>query len=88
MSAPVQIEIEYCQGWGYKSGADALVERLCDDVAALEPEHCALNPGRTGAFEVKVDGKLVHSKLEGGKSKKPANSEAEYCAIRDAVEKK
>lgn len=87
MSA-MKIEIEYCGRWNYKPGADALVERLCDDVAALEPEHCTLTAGRTGSFEVKVNGVLVHSKLENGLTKKPANDEKEYCAIRNVVEGK
>ena len=59
------VHIEYCGRWNYKPRATSLVEKLQpQDLPGFISE---INEGRTGSFEVQIDGKLVFSKLKKGR---------------------
>ena len=58
-----KVHVVYWGGWNYKPKAIAFIaalEKLCRFEHTLE-----MWPGSSGAFEVTVDGILVHSKING-----------------------
>lgn len=57
----VTVDVEYCDSWGY----GGRYEELAKVIKAKVPD-AVVNGivGRKTSFEVKIDGKTVHSKLE------------------------
>lgn len=64
-SRPVKVRIVYCASCGYEPQtlelASALMRTFLYDIAAIE-----LIPWQDGAFDVAVDGQLVHSMIRDG----------------------
>jgi selT/selW/selH-like putative selenoprotein len=59
----VQVEVEYCSGWGYGD----LYEKLRKDILAAFPNADVIGQtGRTTSFEVKINGREAFSKLKSG----------------------
>lgn len=58
--APVNVEIEYCGGWGYAPRYRELANMI---LAEIPSANVTGKVGRRTSFEVKVNGVLVHSKL-------------------------
>lgn len=65
MAPTAKVSITYCAECGYEPQTLALVEALLlafgHDLSSVE-----LIPWYDGAFEVSVDGELIHSMLRGG----------------------
>lgn len=65
MAAPVKVRIVYCAACGYEPQTleltGALMEAFRYDLAAIE-----IIPWQDGAFDVAVNGELVHSMYEHG----------------------
>lgn len=59
----MKVEVEYCGAWGYGPRYRELARTI---TAALPEAQCTGTVGRRSSFEVKVDGKLIYSKLESG----------------------
>ena len=57
----MKIHIEYCGGWGYAPRAFALRDAIKEGTPDADIE-CEV--GRSQSFEVKINDKLVFSKLE------------------------
>ncbi|KAK7872047.1 hypothetical protein R5R35_004551 [Gryllus longicercus] len=60
MAATVNVSVEFCGGCGYRPKFEELADQIKSKVpsASVKGEE-----GRTGSFEVKVNEKLVYSKL-------------------------
>lgn len=62
---PIKVRIVYCASCGYEPQtlelAGALMRAFLYDIAAIE-----LIPWQDGAFDVAVDGQLVHSMIRDG----------------------
>lgn len=56
--------IEYCGGWGYAPRATSLKQQIENAVPSAS---VYMQKGRTGSFEVTVDGVLLFSKLQVGR---------------------
>jgi len=63
MAPKVEVSVEYCGAWGYAAHFGELAEEIKADVPEAEVNGFV---GRRSSFEVKVNGKLVFSKLEKG----------------------
>lgn len=59
----VQVHVEYCSGWGYSNKYHVLRKKIIAEVPGAEVTG---NTGRSRSFEIKVNGKLVFSKLKLG----------------------
>lgn len=59
----VNIDIEYCGGWGYASRYRDLERQICKKVPQAKVSGMV---GRRQAFEVKVNDTVIHSKLSVG----------------------
>ena len=61
----MELQIEYCNAWGYKpkavSMADDLKSKYKDQIKEL-----TLVPSGGGCFEVTLNGNLIYSKLQTG----------------------
>ena len=72
LTIPHKVEVLYCRAWGYGRRFDLLRMQLNDafapslfggkDIVTIEGK---ADEVKSGAFEVFVEGKLVHSKLNG-----------------------
>ena len=69
---PHKVEVRYCRGWGYGRRYELLRLRLLDafDPSFYDGKQIVSVNGtpddvKSGAFEVYVEGNLVHSKLKG-----------------------
>lgn len=83
MQRPAKVSISYCLECGYQSYAFALAEALLNEFQLLLAG-VELVPWVNGAFDVRVNGELVHSMYrEGGI---PEN-EAIFKAVRKRLEK-
>lgn len=60
MSTDVKVDVEFCGGCGYRPKYDELADQIKTKVPSANVNG---EEGRTGSFEVKVNGKLVYSKL-------------------------
>ena len=60
----VSVNVVYCGGWGYAPKFRHLKQELEEEFPGLHVEGEG-TPGKTGFFEVLVDGNLVHSKNRG-----------------------
>ena len=58
----MNIHIEYCVKWNYGPEFDR-VSKMIKKIIPNCKIQGNLNPPRSGAFEIKVDGKLIYSKL-------------------------
>ena len=79
----MEVTIRYCGGWGYGRFAQGLANLLDDEFPGKLKFKMDRDPGTSGAFEVTVDGELVHSKLT--KSQGRAESAKEQEAIKAAI---
>ncbi len=81
MAIPVKVRIVYCASCGYEGPTleltKALMYAFTYDLASIE-----IVPWQDGAFDVAVDGKLVHSMYEHGGF--PA-SETIIAAVRERL---
>jgi len=59
----VQVDVEYCSGWGYESRYEKLRQSI---LAAYPNAEVIGTKGRKTSFEVKINGKEVYSKLQSG----------------------
>lgn len=59
----VQVEVEYCSGWGYGKRYEKLRQEI---LAAFPNADVTGNTGRTISFEVKINGRAAYSKLKSG----------------------
>ena len=84
MSSKINLQVQYCGGWGYKRYCDALFNKLEDQFPGELNLVGKADSGTTGNFEVTLNGDLIHSK-KAGKGK--AESQAEVDAIIAAIEK-
>jgi len=57
----VKVRIQYCGGWGYGRHFRSAGQLINEKFPGIEIEEVK-DPGKTGNFEIEVDGKLVHSK--------------------------
>jgi selenoprotein W-related protein len=70
MGRAVRVRITYCAECGYEAQTLALAEHLMKTFAS-ELASIELIPWMDGAFEVSVDGELVHSMLRDGTFPEP-----------------
>jgi len=79
----VKIDAIYCGAWGYDKKFAALISELASE---FDREQFVMTeeatPGNTGFFEIRINGKLVHSKKDGDGY---VDTEAKYRKIADAI---
>lgn len=73
----VQVEVEYCSGWGYGKRYEKLREEI---LAAFPNADVTGTKGRTTSFEVKINGREAYSKLATG-------SFPDFASVVKAVER-
>lgn len=81
---PIVVSIDYCNAWGYFSKfnyAKSVIQQ------AFPGAQVQGNPGKggSGAFEIHVNGKKVHSKLGGEGVVTTANQEQLIARIKAAI---
>jgi len=59
----VQVDVEYCGGWGYGPRFEKLRRSILEALPNAEVKGAK---GRTTSFEVKINGKEMYSKLKSG----------------------
>lgn len=83
----VKVHVLYCGGWGYKSKYKKFKESLEKKISqgiTLEFEY-EKTKGLSGAFEVSIDGELVHSKKGGNGF---VDNDTKMAAVVKAIEQK
>ena len=81
----VKVHVLYCGGWGYGRKVDVFAAQLNDEYDSDELVFSSESiPGRSGQFEVTVNGELVHSKKEGSGF---IDSEQKLKSIFSAIDK-
>jgi len=73
----VQVDVEYCSGWGYGNRYEKLRKEI---LAAFPNTEVNGTKGRTTSFEIKINGRDAYSKLEKG-------SFPEFASVVKAVER-
>lgn len=76
-----KVEIQYCTSWGYVDRAVSLAQKVLNE-HKNNIEDLSIVPSTGGAFEIRVDGNLIFSKLK--ENRFPGLGEAESL-IRNEV---
>lgn len=76
-SSNVVLEIQYCGGWGYTYYYNQLLVVLNEKFPNQLTIKPLMDSKTTGNFEIKLNGKLVHSKMTKGQGKCESKEERE-----------
>ena len=78
------VEVRFCDSWGYGSRVETVKDYILQAYPGANIKGTPVG-GRTGCFEVTVNGKLVHSKLGGEGFVTKNNGDAFMAKVKQAA---